>query len=37
MMKVQHDHEQQWWNGRQALVEKQNARLEGKKKLDDVL
>ncbi|TAQ90584.1 hypothetical protein B7494_g1111 [Chlorociboria aeruginascens] len=37
MIKVQHDHEEQWWKGREALVEKQKAREEGQKKLDAVL
>lgn len=37
MIKVQHEHEEQWWNGRKALVEKQEARKEGKKRLDEVL
>lgn len=37
MMKVQREHEEQWWNGREILIEKQKARKEGQKKLDDVL
>jgi L-rhamnose mutarotase len=37
MIKVQHEHEQQWWEGRKALIERQKARKEGQKKLDDVL
>jgi hypothetical protein len=37
MIKVQHEHEEQWWNGREALIEKQKSRKEGQKKLDDVL
>jgi hypothetical protein len=37
MMKVQHEHEEQWWNGRKALIERLAARKEGKKKLDEVL
>ncbi|KAL2067347.1 hypothetical protein VTL71DRAFT_1772 [Oculimacula yallundae] len=37
MMKVQREHEEQWWNGREMLIEKQKARKEGQKKLDDVL
>ncbi|KAK0104570.1 hypothetical protein ONS95_004856 [Cadophora gregata] len=37
MMKNQRDHEEEWWNGRQNLVEKQKARKEGQQKLDDVL
>lgn len=37
MMKVQREHEEQWWAGRETLIEKQKARKEGQKKLDDVL
>ncbi|PVH87261.1 hypothetical protein DL98DRAFT_270015 [Cadophora sp. DSE1049] len=37
MMKNQRDHEEEWWNGRQILIEKQRARKEGQQKLDDVL
>jgi len=37
MITVQHEHEDQWWKGRQALIEKQEARKEGQKKLDEVL
>ncbi|PBP27251.1 hypothetical protein BUE80_DR001649 [Diplocarpon rosae] len=37
MMKVQREHEEQWWNGREILIEKQKARKENQKKLDDVL
>ncbi|PMD55787.1 uncharacterized protein K444DRAFT_536848 [Hyaloscypha bicolor E] len=37
MIKVQHEHEEQWWEGRKALIERQKARKEGQKKLDDVL
>jgi len=37
MIKVQHEHEEQWWKGREALIEKQKSRKEGQKKLDDVL
>ncbi|KAL4949763.1 hypothetical protein BDW69DRAFT_187989 [Aspergillus filifer] len=33
----QHEHELQWWNGRQALLEKQSARKEKKRELDEVL
>ncbi|CCU81630.1 hypothetical protein BGHDH14_bgh02468 [Blumeria hordei DH14] len=32
-----HEHEEQWWNGRNALIEKLKAREEGQKKLDEVL
>jgi hypothetical protein len=37
MIKVQHEHEEQWWQGRKALIERQAARKEGQKKLDEVL
>lgn len=37
MIKVQHEHEEQWWKGREALIERQKARKEGQKKLEDVL
>ena len=37
MIKVQQEHEQQWWDGRQALLRKQEGREEGRKKLDEVL
>lgn len=37
MIKVQHEHEDQWWEGRKALIERQKARKEGQKKLEDVL
>ncbi|KAH7403417.1 hypothetical protein BKA64DRAFT_776888 [Cadophora sp. MPI-SDFR-AT-0126] len=37
MMKNQRDHEEEWWTGRQMLIEKQKARKEGQQKLDDVL
>ncbi|CAL3963854.1 hypothetical protein PZA11_001354 [Diplocarpon coronariae] len=37
MMKVQREHEEQWWHGRKILIEKQKARQENQKKLDDVL
>ncbi|KAH8663005.1 hypothetical protein BGZ60DRAFT_79185 [Tricladium varicosporioides] len=37
MIKVQHEHEEQWWNGREALIERQKARKEGQRKLDEVL
>ncbi|KAE9377118.1 hypothetical protein N431DRAFT_436368 [Stipitochalara longipes BDJ] len=37
MIKVQHEHEEQWWEGRKALIEKQKARKDGQKKLEDVL
>lgn len=37
MIKIQHEHEEQWFNGRKVLIEKQMAREEGQKKLDEVL
>ncbi|KAE8374959.1 hypothetical protein BDV26DRAFT_25971 [Aspergillus bertholletiae] len=37
LMQRQHDHERQWWAGREALVRKQKARVEKKKELDAVL
>jgi hypothetical protein len=37
MIKVQHEHEEQWWRGREALKKTQEARKEGQKKLDEVL
>ncbi|RKF63040.1 hypothetical protein OnM2_028100 [Erysiphe neolycopersici] len=37
LLKLQHEHEEQWWNGRNALIEKLKAREEGQKKLDEVL
>ena len=37
MIRVQHEHEEQWWDGRLALLRKQEGREEGRKKLDEVL
>ncbi|KAE8347460.1 hypothetical protein BDV24DRAFT_157749 [Aspergillus arachidicola] len=37
LIQRQHDHERQWWAGREALVRKQKARVEKKKELDAVL
>lgn len=37
LIRSQHDHEKQWWKGREALIAKQKARVEKKKKLDEVL
>ncbi|KAF7589870.1 hypothetical protein BBP40_003582 [Aspergillus hancockii] len=37
LIQQQHDHERQWWEGREALVGKQKARVEKKKQLDAVL
>ncbi|MCJ1398918.1 hypothetical protein MMC11_002119 [Xylographa trunciseda] len=33
----QHQHERQWWDGREALVKQQSEREEGRKKVEDVL
>lgn len=33
----QHEHERQWWRGREALLAKQKARGEKKKQLEEVL
>lgn len=33
----QHNHERQWWKGREALLERQQARGDKKKELDAVL
>ncbi|GAQ05656.1 hypothetical protein ALT_2977 [Aspergillus lentulus] len=37
LIQSQHDHERQWWQGREALLQKQKARVEKKKELDAVL
>ncbi|PWY69579.1 hypothetical protein BO70DRAFT_365853 [Aspergillus heteromorphus CBS 117.55] len=37
LIQRQHDHEKQWWQGREALLRKQQARTEKKKELDAVL
>ncbi|KAI6250057.1 hypothetical protein HI914_02087 [Erysiphe necator] len=37
LIKNQHEHEEQWWNGRNTLIDKLKAREEGQKKLDEVL
>ena len=37
MIKTQHDHEDQWFRGREELIKKQAARAEGQKKLDEVM
>jgi hypothetical protein len=37
MIKNQHEHEEMWFRNREALIEKQAAREEGQRKLDDVL
>ena len=37
MIKTQHEHERQWWAGREALLLKQQGREEGRRRLNDVL
>lgn len=37
LIQTQHDHERQWWKGRETLVKKHRARVEKKKELDAVL
>ncbi|KAL3451298.1 hypothetical protein BJX65DRAFT_304700 [Aspergillus insuetus] len=37
LIQRQHDHERQWWKGREALVQKQKSRAEKKRELDEVL
>ncbi|KUJ20356.1 uncharacterized protein LY89DRAFT_730403 [Mollisia scopiformis] len=37
MIKVQNEHELQWFKGREALIEKQKARKEGQKQIDEAL
>ena len=37
LINVQHQHEKQWWDGRNALLQKQKARIEDRKKLDEVM
>ncbi|KAL4972171.1 hypothetical protein BDW66DRAFT_8996 [Aspergillus desertorum] len=37
LIQRQHDHERQWWKGREALLQKQSARKEKKRELDEVL
>jgi hypothetical protein len=37
LIQRQHDHERQWWKGREALLQKQSAREEKKRELDKVL
>lgn len=36
-IRSQHSHERQWWNGREALLQRQQAREDKKKELDEVL
>lgn len=33
----QHQHERQWWNGREVLVRQQGEREEGRRRVDEVL
>jgi hypothetical protein len=37
LIRSQHSHERQWWKGREALLERQQARGDKKKELDAVL
>ena len=37
MIKVQHEHEAQWFQGRKELVVRQQSREEGQKKMDEVM
>lgn len=37
LIQSQHDHEKQWWQGRETLVKKHRTRVEKKKELDAVL
>lgn len=37
LIQRQHDHEKQWWKGREALLQKQMSRKEKKRELDQVL
>lgn len=37
LIRSQHSHERQWWNGREALVQRHQARGDKKKELDAVL
>ncbi|KAL4933632.1 uncharacterized protein BDV17DRAFT_286457 [Aspergillus undulatus] len=37
LIQRQHDHERQWWKGREALLQKQSTRKEKKRELDEVL
>lgn len=37
LIDVQHQHERQWWEGREGLIKMQAGRVEGRKKVDDVL
>lgn len=37
LIRSQHSHERQWWKGREALVQRHQARGDKKKELDAVL
>lgn len=37
LIRTQHGHERQWWEGRASLVTKQAGREEGRRKLNSVL
>ncbi|MCJ1285599.1 hypothetical protein MMC26_004940 [Xylographa opegraphella] len=37
LISSQHQHERQWWDGRQALIKQQEEREEGRKKVEEVL
>ncbi|MCJ1320559.1 hypothetical protein MMC15_005899 [Xylographa vitiligo] len=37
LISSQHQHERQWWDGREALIKQQGEREEGRKKVEDVL
>lgn len=37
LIRSQHEHEKQWWQGREALLTKQDTRWEKKKQLEEVL
>ncbi|KAL2843667.1 hypothetical protein BJY01DRAFT_248563 [Aspergillus pseudoustus] len=37
LIQRQHDHERQWWKGREALLQRQKSRATRKKELDQVL
>ena len=37
LISVQHQHERQWWDGREALIKMQKGRDEGRRKVDEIL
>lgn len=37
MISGEQEHVKQWWAGREALVKKQESRVEGKRQLEEVL